>query len=601
MAQSKDKDIWRESLVRYLGYANELGESFRPIVPRLVVPSYLFAFGYVLGDTVDKASKAHKKALAEGISTLKRNAVVVDATIDTLAWQTMASVVIPGFTINRVVRRRVGCGDELDCGATGGQELADSAALGPDGHWTGRDPADYPPDRQLRRRRHGQHTAQVVQSLLLLARLVAFARQDGRDRVHAAGVFQEERDHFGRGDTVLAVADDAHGGVRHAAVRDHADVRGPVTVEDAVQEDARAVVDVRVGLAVVGRPPRVRVAPDVAEVNARVLQRLGRDGAAQVTRADADGLAGPLHRALGESRRGAVSLPFRRAVLGLRDVVDALSVTQEEQKLHCDALRRSFIDVGVDVSPRDVVQQSEVLRPDGVAVCVGTEARQKLHGRVEGDRQEATGYARTLDYKGEDCWAGASSAAWCGHCDVHQVHWTEEPLHVTTLNWSERREEGSQTRLPGRTRRCRAIEFETCSKALAGIAVLSSELASEVGTGGRESRRRIILRVTNTNLHSANSLPVTHLQDCCAAGKYVVPSGMTTLESSGTAYAISMTYDGRRFLQGIHPTNLLTFVHQVITKLIGDDHCSRSLLWCSPPSVVRDQLSSHDVGKSRQV
>ncbi|KAG6623181.1 Mitochondrial fission process protein 1 [Phytophthora cinnamomi] len=103
MAQSKDKDIWRESLVRYLGYANELGESFRPIVPRLVVPSYLFAFGYVLGDTVDKASKAHKKALAEGISTLKRNAVVVDATIDTLAWQTMASVVIPGFTINRVV------------------------------------------------------------------------------------------------------------------------------------------------------------------------------------------------------------------------------------------------------------------------------------------------------------------------------------------------------------------------------------------------------------------------------------------------------------------------------------------------------------------
>ncbi|GMF18993.1 unnamed protein product [Phytophthora lilii] len=96
-------DIWRDSLVRYLGYANELGESFRPIAPRLVVPSYVVAFGYVLGDTFDKAGKAHSKAVAEGVSTRKRNAVVADAAIDTLAWQTMASVVIPGFTINRVV------------------------------------------------------------------------------------------------------------------------------------------------------------------------------------------------------------------------------------------------------------------------------------------------------------------------------------------------------------------------------------------------------------------------------------------------------------------------------------------------------------------
>ncbi|KAE9005882.1 hypothetical protein PF010_g12451, partial [Phytophthora fragariae] len=106
MTHSKDQedsDIWRDSLVRYLGYANELGESFRPIVPRLVVPSYLVAFGYVLGDTFDKANKAHAKAVAEGVSTRKRSAVVADATIDTLAWQTMASVVIPGFTINRVV------------------------------------------------------------------------------------------------------------------------------------------------------------------------------------------------------------------------------------------------------------------------------------------------------------------------------------------------------------------------------------------------------------------------------------------------------------------------------------------------------------------
>ncbi|RLN51994.1 hypothetical protein BBJ28_00016594 [Nothophytophthora sp. Chile5] len=103
MADKPETDLWRDSLVRYLGYANEVGESFRPIAPRLVVPSYCVAFGYVLGDTYDKAAKAHAKAVAASFSTRKRNAVIADATIDTLAWQTLASVAIPGFTINRVV------------------------------------------------------------------------------------------------------------------------------------------------------------------------------------------------------------------------------------------------------------------------------------------------------------------------------------------------------------------------------------------------------------------------------------------------------------------------------------------------------------------
>uniref|UniRef100_K3W7W3 Mitochondrial fission process protein 1 n=1 Tax=Globisporangium ultimum (strain ATCC 200006 / CBS 805.95 / DAOM BR144) TaxID=431595 RepID=K3W7W3_GLOUD len=96
-------DIWRDSLVRYLGYSNELGESFRPIVPRLVAPSYAVAFAYVLGDTLDKASKAEARAQTQRLSDGKHRAVVADATVDTLLWQTMASVAIPGFTINRVV------------------------------------------------------------------------------------------------------------------------------------------------------------------------------------------------------------------------------------------------------------------------------------------------------------------------------------------------------------------------------------------------------------------------------------------------------------------------------------------------------------------
>ncbi|KAK1948587.1 Mitochondrial fission process protein 1 [Phytophthora citrophthora] len=99
----KEDDIWRDSLLRYLGYANEVGESFRPIAPRLVVPSYVVAFGYVLGDTFDKATKTHNEAVAGDVPSRKRNVLVATATVDTLAWQTLASVVIPGFTINRVV------------------------------------------------------------------------------------------------------------------------------------------------------------------------------------------------------------------------------------------------------------------------------------------------------------------------------------------------------------------------------------------------------------------------------------------------------------------------------------------------------------------
>ena len=44
-------DIWRDTPVRLMGYANEVGESFRYVFPRGVIPSYVVAFGYVLADT----------------------------------------------------------------------------------------------------------------------------------------------------------------------------------------------------------------------------------------------------------------------------------------------------------------------------------------------------------------------------------------------------------------------------------------------------------------------------------------------------------------------------------------------------------------------
>ncbi|XP_063171348.1 mitochondrial fission process protein 1 isoform X4 [Candoia aspera] len=93
-------DPYRDTWLRYLGYANEVGESFRALVPVSVVwASYGVATAYVTADAVDKGKKAAAaaKPLEEGRTT--RTAVAV---VDTFIWQGLASVVIPGFTINRI-------------------------------------------------------------------------------------------------------------------------------------------------------------------------------------------------------------------------------------------------------------------------------------------------------------------------------------------------------------------------------------------------------------------------------------------------------------------------------------------------------------------
>lgn len=92
-------DIFRDTVVRYLGYSNEIGEAFRNLVKKQVVhASYAVAIGYVLCDTADKASKKHK--LPEALGGGTRGALIASG--DTLIWQMLASVVIPGFTINRI-------------------------------------------------------------------------------------------------------------------------------------------------------------------------------------------------------------------------------------------------------------------------------------------------------------------------------------------------------------------------------------------------------------------------------------------------------------------------------------------------------------------
>jgi len=96
----KKIDIYRDSPVRFLGYANEVGEAFRAIVPvSLVRLSYVVASGYVCADTLDKSHKVSKHEFSTPGERRKQVAITAG---DTLLWQSFASVIIPGFTINRL-------------------------------------------------------------------------------------------------------------------------------------------------------------------------------------------------------------------------------------------------------------------------------------------------------------------------------------------------------------------------------------------------------------------------------------------------------------------------------------------------------------------
>jgi len=96
----KEVDIYRDTPLRYLGYANEVGEAFRALVHvNWVKLSYGVASVYVLADTNDKAQKMSRSLPADDDSKTKK---VAFAAVDTLLWQALASVIIPGFTINRI-------------------------------------------------------------------------------------------------------------------------------------------------------------------------------------------------------------------------------------------------------------------------------------------------------------------------------------------------------------------------------------------------------------------------------------------------------------------------------------------------------------------
>ncbi|XP_041456504.1 mitochondrial fission process protein 1-like [Lytechinus variegatus] len=98
----KEVDIYRDTPIRYLGYANEVGESFRALIPKSAVwATYGIASAYVLADARHKGQVAAKLNWPDD-STKKQK--VMHAVGDTIVWQGLASVMIPGFTINRICK-----------------------------------------------------------------------------------------------------------------------------------------------------------------------------------------------------------------------------------------------------------------------------------------------------------------------------------------------------------------------------------------------------------------------------------------------------------------------------------------------------------------
>jgi len=111
----EEYDPLRDGPLRYLGYANELGEAFAAwLFPGGVPLSYAIAVAYVLFDTRDKGLKAYNEAERElkssdaalngSVNKQRLTSLLgVERAIDTVVWQLLASVIIPGYTIHTVV------------------------------------------------------------------------------------------------------------------------------------------------------------------------------------------------------------------------------------------------------------------------------------------------------------------------------------------------------------------------------------------------------------------------------------------------------------------------------------------------------------------
>jgi len=96
-------DLYRDTPLRLLGYANEVGEAFRnQMHVRSVYATYAVATAYCIGDMIDKTWRTQQACVDGNIPETHMRTKMMATAADTLLWQAFASVIIPGFTINRV-------------------------------------------------------------------------------------------------------------------------------------------------------------------------------------------------------------------------------------------------------------------------------------------------------------------------------------------------------------------------------------------------------------------------------------------------------------------------------------------------------------------
>ena len=92
-------DPYRETSIRYMGYANEVGEALENYLPEWGLPaSYCVAATYVMFDTLDKGQKAFDAAPKD-----ERIEESLKASTETFIWQILASIFWPGGVIRLMV------------------------------------------------------------------------------------------------------------------------------------------------------------------------------------------------------------------------------------------------------------------------------------------------------------------------------------------------------------------------------------------------------------------------------------------------------------------------------------------------------------------
>lgn len=95
-------DLWRHSPIRYLGYANEVGEAFRyQISLKFLLGTYCISSFYIICDTIDKVIKLkHKQNKENKID----NVSLIKSSFLTLTWQLISTEILPGFFVFIVVK-----------------------------------------------------------------------------------------------------------------------------------------------------------------------------------------------------------------------------------------------------------------------------------------------------------------------------------------------------------------------------------------------------------------------------------------------------------------------------------------------------------------